>query len=134
MLKIGNFLTAQLHVHVCKYVQIHHGKMAVDVVVPPLVVFEMIGYGAHHDSGTFVTNNCLNYGDEDPKMIVPTFFWCNREDVATAVTWAEKGKHSSNHCSIKTISGGLHLQTYGVQGNLHHWVGLPSKKSRLITD
>jgi hypothetical protein len=90
MLKIGNYLmTARLHLHVCNYVQIHHGEMAVDVVVPPLVVFEMIqsslnflgdgGYAAHDDSGTFVTDNGLNYGNEDHNMIVPTFFWCNMQ-------------------------------------------------------
>jgi hypothetical protein len=138
MLKIGNFLTARLHHHVCNYVQIHHGQKAVDVVVPPLVVFEMIqsslnflgdgGYAAHDDSGTFVTDNGRNYGDEDHNMIVPTFFWSNRDDVSTSVTWRDKCNPLSNNCSINTISGGVHLQTYGVQGNLQHLVDRPSTK------
>jgi hypothetical protein len=81
------------------------------------------------DSGTFVTDNGRNYGDEDHNMIVPTFFWSNRDDVATSVTWGEKCNPLSNNCSINTISGGVHLhQTYGVQGNLQHLVDRPSTK------
>jgi hypothetical protein len=65
MLTIGNFLNAHLHAHVKKYVASHHGNSAVDMVVPPLVIFDMIqsslnsvldgGYGKHDDSGTFVS-------------------------------------------------------------------------------
>ena len=53
----------------------NHGAKAVDTVVPPLVVFDMIqsslnslvdrGYAGHDDSGTFVSDNDLDYGDED---------------------------------------------------------------------
>jgi len=63
-------------------------------------------------------------------MIVPTFFWCNRDDASTAVTWAEKGKVGSNKRSIATITAGCHLQTYGVQGNKVHWTEPPTKKQR----
>ena len=137
MLKIGNFVNAHLHQHLKRYVEANHGKKAVDIVVPPLVVFRMIqsslnslgagGYAMHDDSGTFVTDNHLNYGDEDHNMLVPTFFWSNRTDVATKVSWAQKGM-KKNKGSILTTSGGFHYQAYGVQMLQVHWTEPPIKK------
>ncbi len=139
MLKVGNYLNAHLHSHVKSYVEELYGRSAVELVVPPLVVFDMLqsslnslvdgGYAAHDDSGTFVTDNNLDYGDEDHNMIVMTFFWTNRDDVPTNVTWHENGQ-PHNKRTIATMQGGGHLQTYGVQGNKKHFTEPPTKRQR----
>ena len=142
MLTIGNFLNAHLHAHVKQYVAQQHGTKAADSVVPPIALFDMVqsslnslldgGYGVHDDSGPFVSDNHLNYGDEDHNMIVLTFFWCNRGDASTAVTWAQKGcpRNAYNKHSIHTTTGGCHVQTYGVQSNKVHWTDPPNKPQR----
>jgi hypothetical protein len=139
MLKVGNFLNAHLHAHLKSYVAEHHGKKAVDLVVPPLVVFDLLqsslnslsdgGYAAHDDSGNFVTDNNLNYGDEDHNMLVVTFFWTNRQDVPTNVTWVENGR-PKNKSTIATRQGGAHFQTFGVQGNKKHYTEPPTRKQK----
>jgi hypothetical protein len=79
------------------------------------------GYGWHDDSGSFVSDNTLGYGDEDHNMIVPTFIWSNRGDVSTNVTWAQKGQ-KSNSKTIETLAAECHIQTSGVQANQEHCV------------
>jgi hypothetical protein len=118
MLKIGNYLNAHLHQHVKRHVEANYGKEAVDTVVPPIVVFRTTqwsfnclgagGHSDHDDSDMFVSDNHLNYGDEDHNMLVPTFFWSNRTEVSTKVSWAQKG-NKSNSDSIQTTSGGFPL-------------------------
>jgi hypothetical protein len=126
MLKIGNFLNSHLHAHVHQHVARHHGKAAAKLVVPPLVHFEMIqsavnsmtdsGHGWHDDSGSFVSDNTLEHGDEDHNMIVPAFIWSNRGDVSTNVTCAQKGQ-KSNSKTTETLTAECHMQTSGVQAN-----------------
>jgi hypothetical protein len=132
MLKIGNFLNSHLHAHVHQHVARQHGKAAAKLVVPPLVLFKMIqsavnsmtdsGHGWHDDSGSFVSDNTLGYGDEDHNMIVPTFIWSNRRDVSTSsVTWAQKGQ-KSNSKTTDTLTAECHTQSSGVQANQEHCV------------
>jgi hypothetical protein len=139
MLKVGNCLNAHLHSHVKSHVEELHGRLAVELVVPPLVVFDMLqwslnslvdgGHAAHDDSGTFVTDDNLDYGDEDHNMIVMTFFWTNRDDAPTNVTWHENGQPHDKR-TIATMQGGGHLQTHGVQGNKKHFTEPPTKRQR----
>jgi hypothetical protein len=122
MLKVGNYLNAHLHAFVKSYVEELYGRSAVELVVPPLVVFDLLqsslnslvdgGYAAHDDSGTFVTDNDLDYGDEDHNMIVITFFWTNRKDVPTNVTWYENGQ-PRNKRSIATMQAGTQIMILG---------------------
>jgi hypothetical protein len=123
LLTIGNFVNAHLHKHLQKVVEERHGKADVEKVVPPLHELDMVqstlnglkdgAFKDHDDSGSLVTDNNLAYGDSDFHQLVPTFFWSNRNDAPTTICWRKKG--GKLKYSIKTTSGGMHFQTYGLQ-------------------
>lgn len=140
MLKCGNYLNKLLHQFTTKFVVDKYGPEVVDDIVPNLEDFDMIhsslnslldgGYSGHDDSGYLVSDNNLNYGDEDHNLMVPTFVWSNRADAETDVTWTQKGGSKKN--TLKTTTCCLHFQTRGLQHNCDHKVSAPKRGKTVI--